>query len=197
MGLIIKMSKFHFTRRNVDEKIVQDIQKLSALSAEQLASLVKIALTFLARHSTASTMMQSIEEFGNEEEINTAALKSILRAILVFFRGATAMNLSPNLLADDLSALGLSKEHIVIIAKLWKSASGALASAAIAETLQGETLVDMEWRFGVTAANSEFENVGEVFVQLKLKLDKGGSNGKRTVPFEMTLPQFYTFLKEL
>ena len=37
-------------------------------------------------------------------------------------------------------------------------------------------LVDMDWRFGVTAANSENENIGATFLQLKLVLE--GAKGK-------------------
>ena len=34
-------------------------------------------------------------------------------------------------------------------------------------------VVDMEWSFGVTAANSEVAQVGNTFVHLKLMIDKG------------------------
>ena len=34
-------------------------------------------------------------------------------------------------------------------------------------------LVDMEWKFGVTASNNEIDKFGNVFLQLKLILNKG------------------------
>jgi hypothetical protein len=34
-------------------------------------------------------------------------------------------------------------------------------------------LVDMEWKFGVTASSNEIDKFGNVFLQLKLVLNKG------------------------
>ncbi|XP_077862236.1 COMM domain-containing protein 7-like [Saccoglossus kowalevskii] len=56
-------------------------------------------------------------------------------------------------------------------------------------------LVDMEWKFGVTAANSEINKVGNTFLQLKLVVNKG--NRTENVYMELTLPQFYSFLHEM
>ncbi|KAG7188872.1 hypothetical protein KM043_008478 [Ampulex compressa] len=56
-------------------------------------------------------------------------------------------------------------------------------------------IVDISWRFGVTAASSECDNVGKSFVQLKLSLAK---NDKTTNVFtEMTIGQFYKLLHDL
>jgi hypothetical protein len=50
--------------------------------------------------------------------------------------------------------------------------------------------------FSVTAANDELAQVGKVFLQLKLVVDRG-DGVRETVPMELTLPQFYAFLQEL
>ncbi|KAK0172188.1 hypothetical protein PV328_005536 [Microctonus aethiopoides] len=56
-------------------------------------------------------------------------------------------------------------------------------------------IVDVSWKFGVTAASSECDRVGKTFLQLRLLLDDGG---KTTDVFtEMTLSQFYKFLHDL
>ncbi len=47
----------------------------------------------------------------------------------------------------------------------------------------------------VTAANDEVSQVGKVFLQLKLVVDRAGT--RETVPMELTLPQFYAFLHEM
>lgn len=57
-------------------------------------------------------------------------------------------------------------------------------------------IVDMEWKFGVTAATSNNENIGESFIQLKLVVDKGNKE-LETVFMEMTLPKFYALLHDL
>lgn len=75
-------------------------------------------------------------------------------------------------------------------------------------------LVDMEWKFGVTASNNDIDKFGNVFLQLKLLLNKGDNletcfMGKSRsfvsckfikscfVILELTLPQFYAFLHEM
>ncbi|CAI9597167.1 unnamed protein product, partial [Staurois parvus] len=40
-------------------------------------------------------------------------------------------------------------------------------------TLSINQLVDMEWKFGVTAASSEVEKAGSIFLQLKMVIRKG------------------------
>lgn len=65
----------------------------------------------------------------------------------------------------------------------------------MAQTFMVNPLVDMEWKFGVTAASSDMKVVGNSFLQLKLVVDKGGK--KEDVYMELTLPQFYSFLHEM
>ena len=60
-----------------------------------------------------------------------------------------------------------------------------------------DRLVDMEWRFGVTASTSELKSVGATFLQLKLMLEKRDGSGTEAVHMELTLPQFYEFLAKM
>lgn len=56
-------------------------------------------------------------------------------------------------------------------------------------------VVDVDWKFGVTAASSEKNQVGKTFLQMKITVDSG--NGLKNIHMEMSLPQFYAFLHEL
>ena len=56
-------------------------------------------------------------------------------------------------------------------------------------------LLDLEWRFGVTTANSSLNTVGTCFLQLKLSTLQNGE--KKDVIVEMSLSQFYSFLTKL
>jgi hypothetical protein len=64
------------------------------------------------------------------------------------------------------------------------------------DVFSANQLVDMSWRFGLTAGNNSMKHVGDSFLQLALQLDQGGAQ-RRTVNVELTLPQFYAFLAEL
>lgn len=57
-------------------------------------------------------------------------------------------------------------------------------------------LVDIEWKSGISVSTSEIGKVGSAFLQLKLVLDKG-NNTFEDVYMELSLPQFYEFLREM
>ncbi|XP_076241703.1 COMM domain-containing protein 7 [Calliopsis andreniformis] len=54
---------------------------------------------------------------------------------------------------------------------------------------------DISWRFGVTAASNESDNVGKSFLQLKLDIAEGSK--PKNIFIEMTISQFYKFLHDL
>ncbi|XP_043285542.1 COMM domain-containing protein 7-like [Venturia canescens] len=56
-------------------------------------------------------------------------------------------------------------------------------------------IIDVSWKFGVTAASSESDKVGKTFLQLRFLLDEGGET--KSVFTEMSLSQFYKFLHSL
>lgn len=57
-------------------------------------------------------------------------------------------------------------------------------------------LVDMQWKFVVTASSSEVDRIGSAAVQLSLTLDTGAGSTTDVV-VELTLPQFYDFLADM
>ncbi|XP_033346108.1 COMM domain-containing protein 7-like [Bombus vosnesenskii] len=56
-------------------------------------------------------------------------------------------------------------------------------------------ILDISWRFGVTAASNESDNMGKSFLHLKLKLEENGKT--RNIFVEMTISEFYKFLHDL
>uniref|UniRef100_H0Z7T1 COMM domain containing 7 n=1 Tax=Taeniopygia guttata TaxID=59729 RepID=H0Z7T1_TAEGU len=109
--------------------------------------------------------------------------------------GALKRNLSSEQVRADFIALGLSEEKASYFAEQWKVNSPTLTRLAVGQTLMINQLIDMEWKFGVTAGSSELEKVGSIFLQLKLVVKKGSQ--LENVYVELTLPQFYSFLHEM
>ncbi len=72
----------------------------------------------------------------------------------------------------------------------------AICRSMVGQTFMINKLVDMEWKFGVTAASSEIKKLGNSFLQLKLVVSKG-NDATEDIFMEMSLPQFYTFLHEM
>uniref|UniRef100_A0A803SST0 COMM domain-containing protein n=1 Tax=Anolis carolinensis TaxID=28377 RepID=A0A803SST0_ANOCA len=93
------------------------------------------------------------------------------------------------------SLAGLSEEKASFFEEQWKGNVATLSRLAVGQTLMVNQLMDMEWKFGVTAGSSELGKVGSIFLQLKLVVKKG--NRMEPVYMELTLPQFYSFLHEM
>jgi hypothetical protein len=140
-------------------------------------------------------LLAQLETFANELGVNPGALKNILRSLLTFFKAALRKNLSATFVREDLEQLGLAAEKASHISSEWKSNLVALLRATMGQTLTVNRLVDMDWRFGVTAASSDEKKVGTTFLQVKFTLDRGTET--EDVFMELTLQQFYQFLHEM
>eukprot|EP01104_Vermistella_antarctica_P015293 TRINITY_DN4979_c0_g1_i1.p1 TRINITY_DN4979_c0_g1~~TRINITY_DN4979_c0_g1_i1.p1 ORF type:complete len:201 (-),score=37.56 TRINITY_DN4979_c0_g1_i1:151-753(-) len=186
-------NKFHFTNTRPSEQAFSDIQSLNSLGEPQLRAFTTILLKFLGENSD---LMGSIGEFANSIGANVNALTNLVRGVLYFLKGATKSTLPPDLLKADLVAFGVNEARADLIAELYEEHLPSLRRTEVANTLMVNELVDMDWKFGVTASNSELGRVGSTFLQLKLVLDKGNTKTE-TVHMELTLPQFYEFLSQM
>ena len=88
-------------------------------------------------------------------------------------KGAVRSNLTPLFLREDLINFGLKEDKADEVSSLWKQKFTSISRSAIGQTLMVNQLVDMDWKFGVTASTSDLAKSGTSFLQLKLVLDKG------------------------
>ena len=135
----------------------------------------------------ARTRSFSFQRPANEIHPPTAV------GLVVFFRGATKYNLAPPQVAQDCVALGLSEEATECIKSRWEANCATLASNQVTKTVMANQVVDMEWKFGVTAASNQVAQVGSTFLHLKLVIDRGNGHHE-DVFMELALPQFYQFM---
>uniref|UniRef100_A0A8C3IYE1 COMM domain containing 7 n=1 Tax=Chrysemys picta bellii TaxID=8478 RepID=A0A8C3IYE1_CHRPI len=139
--------------------------------------------------------LTQLSEFATMNEISLGPLKNIIKSILLIPNGALKRNLSTEQVRADFIALGLSEEKASYFAEQWKLNSPTLTRLAVGQTLMINQLIDMEWKFGVTAGSSELEKVGSIFLQ---KWDfKYSWVFFPPLSAELTLPQFYSFLHEM
>lgn len=99
--------------------------------------------------------MDSLPELSQQTRIPGAALKSIIQSILFFFRGELRVNASPNFVKDDLLALGVEAQRTSLVSQKWKEMFLMLSKSVIGQTLVVNEILDMQWKFGVTASSSE------------------------------------------
>ncbi|XP_065422415.1 COMM domain-containing protein 7 isoform X1 [Chrysemys picta bellii] len=171
------------------------MQSLNQLRAEQFSALTDVVFRFLTEPKEVERFLTQLSEFATMNEISLGPLKNIIKSILLIPNGALKRNLSTEQVRADFIALGLSEEKASYFAEQWKLNSPTLTRLAVGQTLMINQLIDMEWKFGVTAGSSELEKVGSIFLQLKLVVKKGSQMDH--VYVELTLPQFYSFLHEM
>ncbi|XP_019855833.1 PREDICTED: COMM domain-containing protein 7-like [Amphimedon queenslandica] len=185
----------HFSGEAVEDQFYTDFGNLNKLQDEKFQTLMVLVFEFLASPQTSSQFISNLEKFASDNGLGSGALKNLIKTVLVFFKAALKRNLPPTQLKEDLLQLGLSEEKGSWVAAQWKTNLGTFSKIAVGQSLTVNQLVDMEWRFGVTAADSEMKKVGNTYLQLKLVLDKGIKTEE--VFMELTLPQFYSFLHEM
>lgn len=75
-------------------------------------------------------------------------------------------NLSTTQINSDLTKLKINESHIQMFCQKWESNITGLYSALLTSNQRGCKLVNMDWKFGVTASSSEFQQVGNCFLQV-------------------------------
>eukprot|EP00057_Strongylocentrotus_purpuratus_P025879 XP_011680353.1 PREDICTED: COMM domain-containing protein 7 isoform X4 [Strongylocentrotus purpuratus] len=161
----------------------------------QFSKLVAVVISFLLEPNKSSKLLGQLDEFADEQGVSGPALRNVVKSLLAVPYSAVRKNLSPSDLKEDFVNLGLSEEKAGYVSNEWKCNLVGLSRSAVGQTLTVNQLVDMEWKFGVTAASSELQQVGSTFIQMKLVVNKG--NKTENVYMELSVPEFYSFLHEM
>ncbi|XP_061486763.1 COMM domain-containing protein 7-like isoform X1 [Rhineura floridana] len=189
------MGLLSFTREPVPETLSADMQQLNQLSAQQFSTLTEVVFQFLQEPKEVERFLAQLSEFAAVNKLSPGRLKNIVKSLLLVPNGALKRTLSAEQVRADLITLGLSEEKAGYFEEQWKEKSPTLSRLAVGQTLMVNQLIDMEWKFGVTAGSSELGKAGSIFMQLKLVVRQG--NKVEPVYLELTLPQFYRFLHEM
>jgi len=183
------------TLLSLSEDEQKELASLEGLSPEQMQGVVQTVFTFLSRPSSFD-ITSAVGAFAEEHGIrNVTKLKVLFSATLKFFQECVRNNLSHTNVAAELQKLGLSPDKAVSVGRAWRKGNGAMSKAAVGKTLMVNQLVDMQWKFGVTASSDDAAQLGSTFLQLKLVTAMG--DGLETSYMELTLPQFYEFMHEM
>ncbi|CAF0705989.1 unnamed protein product [Brachionus calyciflorus] len=133
-----------------------------------------------------NTLNKTIEQIENSKEIT----KFMLKQLNILLQAD-----QPKISKHFQSNFGLEDSKISIIKTLWEKHADSLKDQKNSQSLMISQLVDMEWKFGVTASTNHIDKLGNAFLQLKLVYNNGGKLDSKYM--ELTLPQFYSFLFEM
>ncbi|KYQ91020.1 COMM domain-containing protein 7 [Tieghemostelium lacteum] len=178
-----------------DQQIQNEIGYLGNFDVQVLGRFVDMIFEFMIAQQPDG-FIRDVTEFASDQSLSENLLKNICRGFMVFLKGSVKLNLTPTYVKEDLINFRLSEEQAELVSTKYKQHFIALSRSFAGNSLSVNQVLDMQWRFGVTVASSSDKQQGSTFLQLKLVLDKG-DNAKEDVHMELTLPQFYQFLKEM
>ncbi|XP_061682778.1 COMM domain-containing protein 7 isoform X2 [Syngnathoides biaculeatus] len=167
------MMQLHFTKDVLPNSVSGDFQNLNKFNEQQFLRLMEILFQFLLNPKETEKLMEQLSDFA----------------------GAMKRNLTAEQLKEDLQTLGLHEDKAAHFSQQWAEHRTKLCRLAVQQTLTVNRLVDMEWKFGVTVGTSEIHKMSNIFLQLKLVVQKGSST--ENLYMELSLPQFYNFLREM
>lgn len=176
-----------------DAQLLTDFSNLSLLNADQITAFSSLCLQSIS--SSDDTLAEQLREFGQSNRISSRSMESLTNSLTFFFAEAVKRSLKPVELKDDLVSLSFEEDRAQAVAVVYREYFATLSFAALDATLKVSNLVDMEWRFGVSAGTSDLAETGTCFLQLKLVLEKAGK--RDNILMEITLEQFYSFLSAL
>ncbi|XP_069740072.1 COMM domain-containing protein 7-like isoform X5 [Narcine bancroftii] len=162
------MHKLHFSGETVSDALSSDIQALNKLSNQQFSALTEIIFHFVTEPTESVRLLNELSEFASKNGMSSGPLKNILKNVLLVPYGALKRNLTADHIKADFITLGLGEEKAGCFADQWKLHSTVLSRLALEQTMTVNQLVDMEWKFGVTAGSSELQKVGSIFLQVLL-----------------------------
>ncbi|XP_028905241.1 COMM domain-containing protein 7 isoform X2 [Ornithorhynchus anatinus] len=188
------MAPLHFSREPVPESVGGDVHSLNQLGLE-FSALTDVVFRLLLEPGEVERFLGQLSELALAHQLGLGHLKSLTKTLLLVPQGALKKNMTAEQIREDWITLGLTEEKAKCFADKWQRLGPSLARLAAGRTLAVNQLVDMEWKFGVTAGSSELQKTGNIFLQLKLVVKKG--NRAEPLYIELTLPQFYSFLHEM
>ncbi|KAK3784243.1 hypothetical protein RRG08_031628 [Elysia crispata] len=189
------MATFHFTKETPPDSMFSDFQSLNKFPDELFDQLVQFSFQFLLEPSKSSRLVEQLEDFAGSNGVGAGALKNVFKSLVYLPNAALKKSLAAAQLQEDFQNLGLSPKKAETASQQFEDNLLLLSRGALGQTLMVNQLVDIEWKFGVTASTSELNRVGNTFLQMKLVINTGSST--KDVFLELTLPQFYSFLHEM
>ncbi|ETO29390.1 hypothetical protein RFI_07733 [Reticulomyxa filosa] len=215
--------KFAGNAADVDEDLKKAVRALNEFNKDDYLNFCTAIMETLSPDRQASDGDLLISEIYKktkfEKPQDEATIKKIIESILVIINGGVKYNVNDSSLSDDLINLGLTDEkYRKMFSKMYKRCYYQLNRSAIDASLRLNQVIDMKWKFGVTASSNALGSVGTTYLQLQLVLLDLNNNTQRVTlgiflfvkvnqmqlsmsnllfNTELSLPQFYSFLKEM
>jgi COMM domain containing 7 len=138
-------------------------------------------------------LYDALKTVSEKSSISEKELASVVKSLNVYLQNSIKNNTKIQQFYEELESLNFTEDKANFLTAVYKKYFAVLSRNLISQTLTINYLKDMDWRFGVTASNSEINEVGTTFLQIKLNF----GDGKDNKYLELTLSQFYDFLHQM
>ena len=118
------------------------------------------------------------------------------KLLLLFFKFAGKKVLSRSKVEEDLNQLGFAEAVVERIGEMWEEQKIGVCKVLISQMGSSFSLLDLEWKFGVTIGNKLVDSKGECFIQIKLVVQDPELKINE-IFMELTPVQFYELYGEL
>ncbi|GAB6033497.1 COMM domain-containing protein 7 [Chamberlinius hualienensis] len=162
---------------------------------EVFEEIVDLSFQCIVETTKGQHLVSKTEDLANKCNLDSKIVKHVIKQLVQIISDGTGQSWTRSQFLTELEKLGLDSEKCEIFSKKWEEKQVDVSRNILSHTLANNRLVDMEWKFGVTAASSECNKIGSTFLQLKLVINKG--DRLENVHMELTLPQFYAFMHEM
>ncbi|XP_076811722.1 COMM domain-containing protein 7-like isoform X1 [Clavelina lepadiformis] len=185
-------TSLHFSDAHPPTQFYVDAKFANSLNNQQYEDILSRLFAFTHNPDLGSDLGSNLQHYCLTESLPVSSVKDLFKTLLIVARGATKNKLTGGQLYSDLQRLGLDAGRANLFCQTWKDQSEVSDQFS---KLDLKRLVDLEWKFGVTAASSELHRVGNCYIQLKMVVTKDSK--RESVLMELSLPQFYTFMHEM
>jgi hypothetical protein len=165
------------------QQIRDNAALLNSISEDEAGQICSIVLDSLQYQTNLQGQISALE-------ISDPQTRQVLAdTILSFVQRLLQSRSAATDCAGLLSQVGLSPGHSAALGAVISSRLDALAKD-LASRSSGDKLLDLEWRFGLTAASNQ--GAGAPFVQMRISFEK-----VEPVAVEMGMMEFYEFAADI
>lgn len=190
------MSAFNFCKDQPPDEVLSTLQKTNKLNEEQYGKLLDITFSFLTNSISAEGLDSVLNEYASSYGINASPLKNMVKILIIVANAMIKKNLSMTQVESDLKQMNMNEDHVNLFCGKWKTHILKMQTSLLVGSTRGKKLINLDWKFGVTASSSENRKVGTCFIQMKFTLE-GEDRKKEDFEVELSLPQFYDFMHEI
>ncbi|XP_077436278.1 COMM domain-containing protein 6 [Vanacampus margaritifer] len=176
------------------------VENICRLNPDLLAEPCQHVLSYLQGQTKGVDSAEICDIFQRAGvTLDHESLQSIVRFLLLTFRSAAKSKLS----ADDLvsrleeGSRKWTKASLQVLHSLWgEHGESVQVLQAAQDLLSVGRLVDMQWKLGMAVSSDTCRSLNSPFVTILLKIaEPSGQISQKA--FEMTVPQFQNFHKQM